>query len=89
MQRDWVGHVVQALAIFVALGLPLAYWGSNINATVAILMSRVDRQDHDINDQRLTQTLVTGQLLDVNKTLTRIDTQLGDIRERLPTSTKR
>ena len=81
IQRDWVGHGLQLVAILVVIGGPLAFWGVSMNTTVATLSQRVDRQDHDITEQRQTQTLVTNQLLDVNKQLTRIDTLLGDVRE--------
>jgi hypothetical protein len=88
IQRDWVGHAVQAIGIvaglMVALGMPLLYWASSINTALAGMGVRVERTERDITDQRQTQTLVTGQLLEVGKLLTRLDTQLGDIRERLP-----
>lgn len=87
IQRDWLGHLIQAVGIvlgmFVTIGLPLVIWGSGVNSTLATLAQRIDRQEHDLSDQRQTQVLVTGQILDVNKQLTRIDTQLGDIREKL------
>jgi hypothetical protein len=88
IQRDWVGHSVQAIGIIagltVALGMPLLYWGNSINIAMAGVGIRLDRSERDITEQRQSQILLTTQLVDVNKLLTKLDTQLGDIRERLP-----
>lgn len=88
IQRDWVGHSVQAIGIIagltVALGMPLLYWGNSINIAMAGVGIRLDRSERDIMEQRQSQILLTTQLVDVNKLLTKLDTQLGDIRERLP-----
>ncbi len=81
IQRDWLGHGLQLLGIVVVLGLPLMFWGVSISTTVATTVAHVDRQDKDIIDQRQIQTLLTSQLLDVAKQLTRIDTQLSNIRD--------
>jgi hypothetical protein len=81
IQRDWLGHGLQLLGIVVVLGLPLIFWGVSISTTVATMVAHVDRQDKDISDQRQVQTILTGQLLDVAKQLTRIDTQLSNIRD--------
>jgi hypothetical protein len=64
--------------------MPLLYWGNSINIAMAGVGIRLDRSERDIMEQRQSQILLTTQLVDVNKLLTKLDTQLGDIRERLP-----
>lgn len=87
MQRDWLGHVLQTLVIlvmiFAGIGVPFAYWASGVTEKVATLSIKGDRADHDIIELRQTQTLVTNQLFEVNKGITRIDTQLEGIKDGL------
>jgi hypothetical protein len=79
--RDWLGHGIQFFGILVVIGLPAVIWTINTNATIATMLSRMERQDRDRDRQDQAQVLVTWQLLDVGKTLTRIDTQLEMLRE--------
>jgi hypothetical protein len=83
IQRDWLGHILQTLVILVAVGVPFAYWANSVTRDVATLSARADRMDRDMLEQRQFQTLITTQQLEASRTLTRIDTQLGDIKERL------
>jgi len=80
-QRDWLGHSLQFVAILVVVGIPAFVWAVNTNATIATVLSRMERQDKDRDRQDQIQSVVTGQLLDVSKTLTRIDTQLEMLRD--------
>lgn len=79
IQRDWMGHAVQLLGVLVLLGLPIAYWGSNINTTVATIDNEVKHHKQDISDQRQIQILLTNQIIETGKQLTRIETQIGAI----------
>ena len=81
IQRDWLGHGVQLGGMLLIVGIPLLVWGVNMNTTVATMATTVAHHDKDITDVRQVQTLVTGQIIDVNKVLIRIDTQLYGIRE--------
>ena len=87
MQRDWLGHILQTLVIlvmiFAGIGVPFAYWASGVTEKVASLSIKGDRADHDISELRQTQTLITNQLFEVNKVMTRIDTQLEGIKDGL------
>ncbi len=87
MQRDWLGHILQTLVIlvmiFAGIGVPFAYWASGVTEKVGALTIRGERADHDIIELRQTNVLVTNQLFDVNKQLTRIDTQLEGIKDGL------
>ena len=65
------------------LGIPLAIWGTNVTTTIAILSARIDRQEKDLGQQQQIQTLATGQIIDVNKQLAKIDTLLGEFRNDL------
>jgi hypothetical protein len=80
-QRDWLGHGLQVAAILVVLGLPAFIWANNTNATQAAMLARMERQDKDIADVRQVQTLMTGQNLEVIKTMTRIDTTLETLKD--------
>lgn len=86
VQRDWLGHGLQLGGILIVLGLPIMFWGISLNTTVAMLSQQVARQERDTADQKQVQVLITNQMLDVSKQLTRIDTQLEGIRNqfRLP-----
>ena len=77
-QRDWLGHGLQVAGILIVIGVPLLIWGSGINTAVATLNERSARQERDITNQSAAQTVVTNQLIELTRTLTRIDTQLGD-----------
>ncbi len=79
IQRDWLGHTIQLLGVFVVIGVPLLIWGISVNTAVATVSLKVERQDRDITDHNRIQTIVNGQLTDLTKQLTRIDTQLEDI----------
>ncbi len=81
-QRDWLGHGMQFLGILAVIGLPLMYWGSNMNIAVATLVSEQNRQKTDITEQRQVQTIVANQMLEVNRQLARIETLVGDMREK-------
>jgi hypothetical protein len=83
IQRDWFGHGVQLFGMILLLGLPMLYWGIGINTTTAAMTVRIDRQEKDIDRQGQMQLSVTGQLIDVNKQLTKIDTLLGEFRDEL------
>ena len=54
IQRDWLGHALQASAVVVlllsVLGVPLLIWGSGVNAMVAVLQAREDRTERDLVD---------------------------------------
>ncbi|HXE51260.1 MAG TPA: hypothetical protein VN663_22975 [Ramlibacter sp.] len=80
-QRDWLGHAIQVLLLLATIGLPLAYWAITTNATMAQILTRLERQEKDISDQRQDQRVVTQNLVDASKTLARIDTQLEIFRE--------
>jgi hypothetical protein len=88
VHRDWYGHFIQGIGIVLAttltLGVPALIWANTMTATVATLRQQVERQDRDITEGRQFQTLITGQQLEINKQLTKIDTQLGDMKDRLP-----
>ena len=79
-QRDWLVHSIQAAGIVVAiigvLGVPLVIMGANMNTNIATTISRQDRQEKDIAEQRQMQMLVTNQIIEVNKVLVRLDTLL-------------
>ena len=81
IQRDWLGHFIQIAVMMGGVGIPLLVWGMNVNTTLATMANTIVHQEKDIADMRQVQTLVTGQVLDVNKSLIRIDTQLEGIRE--------
>ena len=83
IQRDWVGHILQLLVILVLIGIPLSIWGTNLTTTMAILIARVDRSEKDISQQQQIQNLTTGQLIDVNKQLTKIDVLLDTVKNDL------
>ncbi len=76
--RDWLGHGMQFGGYLLVIGVPLLIWGSSINASVATLNERSARQEKDISSQTAAQAVVTNQLIELTRTLTRIDTQLGD-----------
>ena len=76
--RDWLGHGLQLLGILVIFGLPMLYWGSGVNTSIATLSTNTTRNERDISDVRGGQVIVSNQLADVNKQLTRIDTQISD-----------
>lgn len=81
MQRDWLGHAVQLVGMLLVIGVPLLVWGVSMNTTVATMALTLSHHDKDIADVKQIQTLATGQIIDVNKVLIRIDTQLEGIRE--------
>lgn len=85
MQKTWAEHAIQAAGImggmFLTIGVPLLIWGVNVNTTLATMATTVSHHDKDIADVRQVQTLVTNQIIDVNKVLVRIDTQLDGIRD--------
>ena len=81
IQRDWLGHGIQLVVMLGGIGVPLLVWGTNVNTTLATLAGTVAHHEKDISDMRQVQTIVAGQVLDVNKSLVRIDTQLEGIRE--------
>ena len=98
LQRDWLGHGIQFIGIVVAFGAILAPFAiylnttaatqaasqATLNATLTAVASRLERDERDILEQRQDQRLVTQNLIDVTKTLTRIDAQLEGIREQKP-----
>jgi phosphatidate phosphatase PAH1 len=65
--------------IFAIIGVPLLVWGERVNSEVATIGVRVGRHDRDMIEQSRVQTIVNGQLTEMTKQLTRIDTQLEDI----------
>ena len=81
---DWIGHSIQAVGIVAGMlfttGIPLLIWGSYVNTTLATMATTVAHHDKDIANVQQMQTLVTNQVIDVNKVLIRIDTQLEGIR---------
>ncbi len=83
-QRDWLGHSIQVGLLLVTIGLPVFIWASYQNATTAAILTRIDRQERDLTEYRAFQTVVTNQMLDVSKTLVKIDTQLEIIERNKP-----
>lgn len=81
IQRDWLGHCLQLAGMLLVVGIPLLIWGININTTIAIMANAIAHHDKDITEMRQIQSLVTNQIIDVNKVLIRIDTQLEGIRD--------
>lgn len=82
-----MSHTMQLAGFVVALLVavsPLAVWINNTSSIQAAMLIRMERQDRDAEIQRADQRLVTQNLIDVGKTLTRIDTQLEAIREQKP-----
>lgn len=49
IQRDWVGHGVQALILLVGIGVPLFYWGSSVNTALATLQSHDEGARREID----------------------------------------
>ena len=90
-QREWLVHGIQVGAILVTIGLtlgvPLLFWANAVNTGMATMVadqkamvSRIDRQERDLSDQRQTQIIFTNQVIEVNKGLTRLDANLDNIR---------
>jgi len=85
--RREIGHGMQLAAFVVAVAVaitPLAVALISFGNTQAAMLKDMQRLDKDIDAQRADQRLVTQNLIDVGKTLTRIDTQLEGLREQKP-----
>ena len=83
IQRDWLGHTLQTLVVLAAVGVPFAYWANNMTERVGALTIKGERAERDIIELHQVQALVTNQLTEANKQLTRIDTQLEGIKDGL------
>jgi len=80
-QRDWLGHGLQLVGVLAFIGVPLLLWGNNVNSAVATMSGAVARQEKDIAEARQVQTIVAGQMMEINRQLTKIDTLVGEMRE--------
>lgn len=88
MQRDWFGHAVQFFALLAAIGIPLVIWGAAIQSSLATtiasqaaLSARLDVQDKAASEFRAYQTLVSTQMVEINRSLGGIVAQIGDIKD--------
>ena len=81
LKRDWFGHGVQFVGILLVIGLPLVYWGNSVNVTLATITSLQSQQGKEIDEQKRVQALITNQLLDSNRELTKIGTLLDTFKD--------
>ncbi len=79
LQRDWLGHGLQFAGILIILGLPLLYWGSGVNTTLATTIEQAKRNSQDIIDQSRVQIIIGNQIIETGKTLVRIEERMDNL----------
>ena len=80
-EKPWLGLVLQGIGIVVVIGIPILIWGVNANSTMSVMTARLDRFDRDTTEYKTNQALMTNQMLELNKQLATISTQVSDIKD--------
>jgi len=80
-QRDWLGHTVQFFGLLAVFGVPVLAWAFVMGSSDAKQELRLDRLDKDVTETRQMQTIVSGQMLEINRQLATIAERVGNIRD--------
>jgi hypothetical protein len=80
-QRDWLGHTVQFFGLLAVFGIPVLAWAFVMGSSDAKQELRLDRLDKDVTEARQMQTIVSNQMIDINRQLATIAERVGNIRD--------
>jgi hypothetical protein len=74
-------HLAQFFGLLGVFGIPVLAWAFVMGSSDAKQELRLDRLDKDVTETRQMQTIVSNQMLEINRQLATIAERVGNIRD--------